>query len=243
MKRNIIAGALAVMLALSTTVLAASTQKQITVDANQMKVVVDGKNMTADNFLYNGTTYLPLRAISEAVGATVAYDDKTQTATITSSGTSREATMNATTADVYDELFYTSQKLFDLLDNFNYVVYFSNNLTKTERESKIDSLAEYAITLKEDVEKQEARIAKYEAKNSFYTTSFVESTGIISNFNKALDMFSNLATKTKIYMNDNTDANYQAMADVYSNISDINNKSVYYNCQTQHDKFMVRITE
>ena len=76
------------MLTLSTTVLAASTSQQITVNANQIKVVVDGKNITADNFLYNGTTYLPLRAVSEALGKEVAYDSATQTATITSTGTS-----------------------------------------------------------------------------------------------------------------------------------------------------------
>lgn len=46
----------------------------INVLRNDISVVVNGENITADNFLYNDTTYLPLRAVAEAVGKPVDYD-------------------------------------------------------------------------------------------------------------------------------------------------------------------------
>ena len=49
---------------------------------NDVKVVVNGENITADNFLYNDTTYLPLRAVSEALGQSVEYDETSNTAFI-----------------------------------------------------------------------------------------------------------------------------------------------------------------
>ncbi|MGN0108126.1 MAG: stalk domain-containing protein [Hominilimicola sp.] len=54
----------------------------INVLPNTIKVVVDGKEVQADNFLYNDTTYLPIRAVSEALGKDVQYDTETGTATI-----------------------------------------------------------------------------------------------------------------------------------------------------------------
>lgn len=49
---------------------------------NDISVVVDGNVVTADNFLYNDITYLPLRAVSEALGETVEYDEAANTAYI-----------------------------------------------------------------------------------------------------------------------------------------------------------------
>lgn len=56
--------------------------QNINVLPNTIKVVVDGKEVQADNFLYNDTTYLPIRAVSEALGKEVQYDTQTSTATI-----------------------------------------------------------------------------------------------------------------------------------------------------------------
>ena len=49
---------------------------------NDIKVVVNGNEITSDNFLYNDTTYLPLRAVSEALNQSVSYDEVTNTAYI-----------------------------------------------------------------------------------------------------------------------------------------------------------------
>ena len=54
----------------------------ISVLRNDISVVVNGKSIIADNFLYEDTTYLPLRAVSEALNQEVSYDENTNTAYI-----------------------------------------------------------------------------------------------------------------------------------------------------------------
>ncbi len=41
---------------------------------NASDVLVNGQRIDTESFSYNGTTYLPLRAISESMGMTVQYD-------------------------------------------------------------------------------------------------------------------------------------------------------------------------
>lgn len=76
------------VLLLSSVIFAASIRKNITVDYMGIKVVVDGKEVVMgkdlagnkiEPFAYEGTTYLPVRAITEALGKTVQWDDATKT--------------------------------------------------------------------------------------------------------------------------------------------------------------------
>lgn len=63
------------------------SKKTIDVDYLDIKLVVDGKEITPKNvdgkvvepFAYNGTTYLPVRAVGEALGKTVRWDGATNT--------------------------------------------------------------------------------------------------------------------------------------------------------------------
>ncbi|OFK81415.1 hypothetical protein HMPREF2800_01685 [Anaerosphaera sp. HMSC064C01] len=80
--------ALVLMLVFSTVVFAAR-KVNITVTYDNIKVVVDGrevqfgkdtKGKQIEPFIYNGTTYLPLRAVAEAVGKEVKWDQNTKTA-------------------------------------------------------------------------------------------------------------------------------------------------------------------
>jgi lysophospholipase L1-like esterase len=59
------------------------TWQDIVVQPNLVRVKVNGTELSADNFLYNNTTYLPIRAVSEALNFEVAYDTSTSTASIT----------------------------------------------------------------------------------------------------------------------------------------------------------------
>ena len=65
-----------------------SVVQQLTVYFNNIKIVVDGTpaNLGKDSsgkpnepFIYNGTTFLPVRAVSEALGKDVSWDGETST--------------------------------------------------------------------------------------------------------------------------------------------------------------------
>lgn len=80
--------ALALMLVFSTVVFAAR-RVNITVTYDNIKVVVDGREVQfgkdskgnqIEPFIYNGTTYLPIRAVGEALGKQVQWDQNTKTA-------------------------------------------------------------------------------------------------------------------------------------------------------------------
>ncbi len=59
--------------ALMTTAVFADT-KTIKATFNGVDVLVDGQRIDAESLTYNGTTYLPLRAISESMGMTVEFE-------------------------------------------------------------------------------------------------------------------------------------------------------------------------
>lgn len=57
------------------------SQMDIQVSYNDIKIVLDGKELKTEGepFAYNGTTYLPVRAVAEAVGKEVLWDATTKT--------------------------------------------------------------------------------------------------------------------------------------------------------------------
>lgn len=66
---------------LLTTVVFAST-KTIDVLFNGVNIEVNGQKVVADNILYNGTTYVPLRVIAEMLDMGVGWIQQTNTATL-----------------------------------------------------------------------------------------------------------------------------------------------------------------
>lgn len=117
MKKRIIAAAAALsVIAGATAVMAFGIQQTIEVtggisvfmDGNELEMQdVTGENV--DAFLYEGTTYLPARAISEANGNTVEWDGETGRVDITSNNSNPNA---ARLIDQEDRYF-----IFDLSDN------------------------------------------------------------------------------------------------------------------------------
>lgn len=87
-----------VMLIVSTIAFAAAETKQINVDYDNIKINIDGNNYVAKDvngnvvepFIYNGTTFLPVRGVANAFGKNVEWDDSTKTVNITSSVNSAE---------------------------------------------------------------------------------------------------------------------------------------------------------
>lgn len=91
---KLIAGAIIVVLitgTLFTSVFAASFEQSIKVVYNNIKLVIDGKQVdpkdangnTVEPFIYNGTTYLPVRALSTALGVNIEWDNSTATVNVT----------------------------------------------------------------------------------------------------------------------------------------------------------------
>lgn len=74
--------------------MAVTAQKQATLSYSDIKITLDGKAVTptdasgntVEPFGIDGTTYLPVRGIANALGLGVAWDGATQTVKLTSSG-------------------------------------------------------------------------------------------------------------------------------------------------------------
>lgn len=64
-------------------VLADNIIKTIQVKFNAINLEINGKKVDADNILYNGTTYVPIRKVGELLDKNVEYVSKTKTAKIT----------------------------------------------------------------------------------------------------------------------------------------------------------------
>lgn len=80
--KKFLAGFMSGILIMSSTLVFAETTQTIQAIFGRVKLVVDGKAVDKETLLYNGTTYVPLRAAAEALGKEVNYDVATQTAYI-----------------------------------------------------------------------------------------------------------------------------------------------------------------
>ena len=64
--------------------------QNIAVEFNRINIEIDGNKVYADNILYNGTTYIPLRAASNMLGFDVEWHESTDTAKLTSNVFSKQ---------------------------------------------------------------------------------------------------------------------------------------------------------
>ena len=108
MKRNVrsfLAGCLVTLLLSGTIGAAAAYQRQATLDYTGIKITLDGQSITptdangnaVEPFAINGTTYLPVRAVANAMGLNVNWDQSTQTVKLTTPGASTPTTTPTTT--------------------------------------------------------------------------------------------------------------------------------------------------
>lgn len=78
------------------TAFAAEGTREIPATFRNIRIVVDGKEISAnaEPFIYNGTTYLPIRAVGEAVGKEVSWDAQTNTITLSDAPPVMEAAVS-----------------------------------------------------------------------------------------------------------------------------------------------------
>jgi SLAP domain-containing protein len=98
--------------ALGSKTIQVSTGVNILIDGEKLEPK-DANGNPVETFVYNGTTYLPVRAVSEAFGKLVSYDAQTQTVSIRrnqfTSGT-RSSTENEVTISSKN-IYYDGDKL------------------------------------------------------------------------------------------------------------------------------------
>lgn len=106
--KDMICGALiaSMVLCSGTVAFAKVANMSIPVMYNNIKIMVNGEKLSTSKepFIYDGTTYLPVRAVAEAVGMDVKWDGVTQTVTLSGGA--------ATTTEKEEDtgLFGTSEK-------------------------------------------------------------------------------------------------------------------------------------
>lgn len=105
--KDMLAGALVVtaVAGLAVPTLAATGSRNVRVDYSDIKLVVNGTTVTpkdsagnvVEPFTIDGTTYLPVRAVANALGMDVSWNGSTNTVTITDKGTASSTATTTTT--------------------------------------------------------------------------------------------------------------------------------------------------
>lgn len=88
--KKFICGLLCSVLVMSAIPTFAETTKSISAVFGRVNLVVNNEPVKQETLLYNGTTYVPLRAVSEILDKEVNYDNLTRTAYIDNQGSNRK---------------------------------------------------------------------------------------------------------------------------------------------------------
>ena len=89
MKKRLVAAAAMMAVFVTSTAAATAYKRSITAEYGikveidgQQTILTDANGKTVEPFTYNGTTYVPIRAVAENLGCYVGYDASTQTAIV-----------------------------------------------------------------------------------------------------------------------------------------------------------------
>ena len=115
--KDIVGGAIgmAMIIGVCSSAFGKVSNMDIPVSFNNIKLIIDGKELKTDKepFIYEGTTYLPIRAVGEAVGKTVSWDNNTQTAYLDEASVAQQDTPNI--QDTISQLPYSKNELEDII--------------------------------------------------------------------------------------------------------------------------------
>ncbi|HCC07267.1 MAG TPA: hypothetical protein DEP72_03745 [Clostridiales bacterium] len=85
---NKIIALIIILICFTSITFAGALTASIEVVFNKVNIAVNGQKVEADNILYDGTTYVPLRKVAEILGKEVSWDEGTNTAGINNKGQS-----------------------------------------------------------------------------------------------------------------------------------------------------------
>jgi hypothetical protein len=77
--------------------------ESISVHRNKVNLEVNSVTVTVDNFLYNGTTYVPIRAVAELLGNDVSWNADTNIVSINDISTLESISLNLYIPDVNEQ--------------------------------------------------------------------------------------------------------------------------------------------
>ncbi|HEX9060907.1 MAG TPA: copper amine oxidase N-terminal domain-containing protein [Clostridia bacterium] len=97
-------------------------KKSILVTLNDVKLKVNGKKVEADNFLYNGTTYVPLRAVANMLNKEVTWDGGSKTVGIDDKVIQNPAKDSNTNNQLEIESIKIGSKDVKLYEDINFIV-------------------------------------------------------------------------------------------------------------------------
>lgn len=106
-------------LAFTTSIAAFAESKSIEAFFNNIKIQVNGKqitNMDTEPFIYQGRTFVPVRFVSESLGATVNYNDSTNTVEVTGGNNGGGNVSTSTTSALIEKIKIYS-RVMDLYKN------------------------------------------------------------------------------------------------------------------------------
>ncbi len=91
--------------------------KQVKIDYNNFKIIVDGKSVNLldrEPFAIEGTIYLPLRVVGEALSSTVNWQNETKTVSITSGSTAEVTSLKLQLTSKDQEIANLKKQVADL---------------------------------------------------------------------------------------------------------------------------------
>lgn len=194
-RTKVIVGVVVLALFVSTTAFATVGSRTAELFYNNIKVVLNGKEITptdangnaVEPFIIDGTTYLPVRGVASALGMNVGWDAATNTVTLDNPGVFQGG------VQVYNDKYVTiefagctMEKPYEWSDDFEYHANFNvTNKTDTELTFQSDAISFNGVSYKvalgsDEVAPQSTGKITFEMDGAVPTSGISKTSGKIS---------------------------------------------------------------
>ena len=171
MKKNVlsfVSGAIAMLLLVGLPVTTLAASGAIRIEVSPISILVDGEVFQPKDakgndvmvFTYNGTTYAPLRALAEAYGLEVGYDEERNIATVSKQPTQTQAPIADTGYADFEKQWTVKEKPVTNYGNEKiFTVTYSGDLSRSEfkawwKSYDLSTIKEYAERMMAEVQSE-----------------------------------------------------------------------------------------